>query len=83
MTQNLSVCFMCGGSMKKTTKSSGNCLGITIALALFAFGALLTIFVPIIGWIMGPLICICSLFVGGKRQKMWRCTKCRASIARS
>jgi hypothetical protein len=66
--------------MKRTVKSSGNCLGIAIALVLIVVG--IAISLTGIGAIIGIPICICALFIGGKRSKVWQCRRCRAIIAR-
>ena len=73
-------CQQCGGTMKKTVQSSGNCLGIAIALILLAVGIGLCF--TGIGAIIGVPIAICALFVGGKRRKVWKCTKCGYLIER-
>lgn len=67
-------CKQCGGTMKKKIQSSGNCLGIAIALTLIAVGIALCF--TGIGAIIGIPLIICALFVGGKRRKIWKCTKC-------
>ena len=60
--------------MKKAVQSSGNCLGIAIALVLIAIGIVLCF--TVIGAIIGVPLMICALFVGGKRKKVWKCRKC-------
>ena len=60
--------------MKKAVQSSGNCLGIAIALVLFATGFVLCF--TLIGAIIGIPLMICALFVGGKRKKIWKCGSC-------
>jgi hypothetical protein len=72
------TCQQCGGPMKKTATSSGNCLGLTIALIVFVAGLTITIttFWTIIGAVIGILMMVASLFIGGKKQKVWKCRKC-------
>lgn len=67
-------CHQCGGKMKKKVQSSGNCSGIALALVLIAVG--LALCATGIGALLGVPIIICALFVGGKRKKIWKCTKC-------
>lgn len=74
-------CRQCAGNMKKTVVSSGNCLGIAVALLLFAFGVWLCF--TVVGVIIGIPVCICALFVGGTRRKVWKCTSCGCIIERA
>jgi hypothetical protein len=76
------VCQACGGEMVKKRTSSGNCLGIAIALIVFVVGLVITIAIPVVGWVVGPIIMLCALGIGGKRQKVWRCRSCRSVIPR-
>ena len=64
--------------MYKTTLSSGNCLGLTLAVIVFFVGIVVIFVIPGIGQILGPLLIVASLFMGGKRQKVWKCSKCGA-----
>jgi hypothetical protein len=74
------ACHACGGSMRKTVMSSGNCSGIAGALLVLTAGLVIFVALPVIGWIIGGLLIVCALFMGGKRQKIWRCNACRAFI---
>jgi len=76
-------CQQCGGVMVKKTISSGNCSGLVLALIVFCVGVVISIMIPVIGWVIGPVICIGSLFMGGKRNKVWRCKKCGSIVNRS
>jgi hypothetical protein len=60
--------------MKKSVQSSGNCLGIAIALILIAIG--ISLCFTGIGAILGIPIVFCALFVGGRRRKVWKCRSC-------
>ena len=75
-------CQLCGGRMVRKVKSSGNCLGIALALIIFVVGIVIFFMIPVIGWVIGPLICLCALFIGGKRSKVWQCVRCKAVAAR-
>ena len=72
-------CRQCGGRMKKAVQSSGNCLGIAIALILLAVGIGLCF--TGIGAILGVPIAICALFVGGETKEglevheVWVCVR--------
>lgn len=68
--------------MKQTTISSGNCAGIIAARIVLGIGLALLIFVPVFGWVLGPLVMLFALFMGGRRQTVWRCKACRAIVAR-
>jgi ssDNA-binding Zn-finger/Zn-ribbon topoisomerase 1 len=69
-------CQQCGGDMVKRTISSGNCSGIIMALIVLAVGVVLIVTIPILGWIIGALLCLLALFMGGKRRKVWQCEDC-------
>lgn len=77
-------CQACGvGWMKRKTVSSGNALGLCIALLMVAAGILVSVILVPIGCFLGPLICFVALFIGGKRTKVWRCSACGATISRA
>lgn len=78
------TCQQCGGPMKKTTLSSGNCSGLVVGLLVIAAGLLITILLwwTIIGAIIGIALMFGGLLMGGKKQKVWRCTKCRSIVPR-
>jgi len=64
--------------MKKVTLSSGNCLGILLALIVFFAGLFIAVafILTIIGPIIGVLMMLAALFMGGKRRKVWKCKNC-------
>lgn len=77
-------CQTCGiGWMKPKTRSSGNALGLCIALLMLAAGIMVVFLLPVVGCFIGPLICFLSLFIGGKRNKVWKCTTCGTTITRA
>lgn len=61
------LCKICGGNLKKKTLSSGNAIGIILAIIFLVVGILICC--TVVGAIIGIPIIICSLFVGGKRKK--------------
>lgn len=69
-------CPLCKTEMRKTVTSTGNAGGIAGALIAFCIGVVIFAAIPIIGWVLGPLVCLASLFMGGKRQAVWKCGKC-------
>lgn len=77
------ICQQCRGGMKKTVISSGNCGGIVLALIVFVLGCILFWSVPVVGWILGPIISLGALFMGGKRRKVWKCQKCGSVVDRA
>jgi hypothetical protein len=77
------VCKQCGGEMKKTVVSSGNCTGIIFALIVFIIGAMLLFLFPPIGTIIGVLLMIMALGMGGTRRKVWKCKNCSYIFDRS
>jgi len=66
-------CKQCGATMHKETISKGNLSGIVVALIVLALGIVLSIFGL---WVIGVPIAILALFMGGKRVKIWKCSKC-------
>ena len=76
------ICQACGGEMKKKTVTSGQAAGCALGLITMFVGIVLCFLFPI-GTIFGVLLIIVSLFMGGKRQKVWRCVSCKATINRA
>lgn len=74
-------CRACNGIMVRSTISTGNATGIALGLVLFAIGVVLCF--TIVGAIVGIPLCILALFMGGKRQKVWKCRNCKAIISRA
>ncbi|RPJ47241.1 MAG: hypothetical protein EHM16_06655 [Betaproteobacteria bacterium] len=60
-------------AMYKETLSKGNLSGIVVALIVLALGVILS-FAGL--WIIGVPVAILALFMGGKRIKVWKCSKC-------
>lgn len=77
-------CQLCGHPMKNRIVSKGNAAGIAAALLCFFAGVWITIAGFFCG---GPFIgiplCICALFMGGKRQKVLKCQNCGAIADRA
>jgi hypothetical protein len=69
--------------MKKKRISKGNCGGIALALIVLTVGIVITILIPVIGWVIGPILILLSLGMGGKRTKVWRCVNCRSIMPRA
>lgn len=76
------ACPSCRGPMVKKTQSSGNFVGLIAALIVLTLGIAVFILIPIIGWVLGPLMILLSLGMGGKRTKVWRCASCKVAIPR-
>lgn len=70
------ICHLCGTVMQRKTLSTGNAVGIARALIVFAVGVAIS--VTGVGALIGIPICICSLFMGGRREKVLVCPNCRA-----
>jgi len=64
--------------MKRGTLSTGNCMGVLVALIVLFTGLFVTVFFffTIIGPIIGILMMLAALFMGGKRRKVWKCRRC-------
>jgi len=60
--------------MKKAVVSRGNASGIASGLIVFVLGIFLT--ATVVFAIVGVPLMICALFMGGRRQKVWKCTRC-------
>jgi len=71
-------CPMCGKKVSiKTIKKSRGC---TSGMIIFAMGVAITIVIPIVGWVLGPLICISVLLDGGEETKIIYCKKCKLDL---
>ena len=81
-TPGTPTCQHCGGSMQKSVVSSGNCSGIVVALIVFCIGIVIFFVIPLVGWVIGPLVCIGALFMGGKRRNVWKCKACGIVVDR-
>jgi hypothetical protein len=79
MGKNQIRCAQCGSPMDKKTRSKGNALGLAVALIVFVIGVGLSL--TIIGAVIGVPLCILSLFIGGRRYKVWKCTGCPFEMA--
>lgn len=69
------TCQHCGGAMRRHNFSEGNSkvfVGIFVAL----LGVIVFIVLPIIGWVLGPLLFVWALGMGGKRKQSMRCVDC-------
>lgn len=69
-------CPNCGEPMQKTTRHEGTVEAVGLALLLIGGGAIVFCAVPVVGWVLGPLMCIVALAQGGKKYKLWRCREC-------
>lgn len=76
------ICQACGGDMKKTTVTSGRASGCAMALIVMLLGIVLLFLFPI-GTFFGIVLIFLSLFMGGKRQKVWKCVACSATVNRA
>jgi hypothetical protein len=38
--------------------------------------------IPCLGWVIGPMVCFFALFMGGKRDRVWRCRNCGSRMPR-
>ena len=77
-------CAACGGEMrKKTVYEGGGCGGCVVSLLVLAAGILIFLLIPVIGWVIGPVICLGAVFIGrATSKKVWRCRSCRSVIPR-
>lgn len=72
-------CQLCHTEMVRKTISTGNASGIAGALIVFVIGV--AICATGIGAILGVPICICALFMGGKKEKFLVCPSCGAKTS--
>ena len=77
------ICQQCGGGMVKKTISTGNFTGIIFALIVFCIGVVLLIADDEAFNIIGILVILFSLFMGGKRRKVWKCKSCSSIVDRA
>lgn len=69
-------CPRCAASMVRGSHSSGNAAGIAGALLVFCAGVIVFFIIPLLGWVIGPILCLLALFMGGKTTKVWKCKPC-------
>jgi hypothetical protein len=50
---------------------------------VLAVGVAITILIPVIGWVIAPLLMLLVIGMGGKRTKVWRCGNCRSIMPRA
>ena len=77
------ICQQCGGEMVKKTISTGNITGILFAIIVFCIGVVLLISDDEAFILIGFLVIIISLFMGGKRRKVWKCKSCSSLVDRA
>lgn len=69
---SIPTCQHCGERMERKVLSTGNFIGLVGALLVLSVGIImLLIFFPI-----GIVLILVSLFMGGKRRKVWKCRGC-------
>lgn len=69
-------CPRCSATMVRGSHSSGNAAGIAGALLVFCAGVIVFFIIPLLGWVIGPILCLLALFMGGKTTKVWKCKPC-------
>ena len=75
-------CQQCSGVMRKKTITSGSMSGCLLGVGMILVGVCMFILIPVIGWVLGPVVVLVGMAAGGKRRKVWRCRKCGAVIDR-
>jgi len=68
--------------MERKVQTGDRVAGCVLALLTLAAGIVIFIILPVIGWVIGPILCLLALFMGGKEQRIWRCRDCHAVIPR-
>lgn len=76
-------CKQCDGKMVRKTISTGNFRGIIFAIIVFLIGAVLLISGDLALTIVGVLVMLFSLFMGGRRRKVWKCKSCSSIVDRA
>ncbi len=78
MNSSKIACKLCGGKIHKDEIGGKSLL---FSLAIFLTGLVIFILIPIIGWVLGPVMMVVALLRGGNTRKVLRCGKCRAVVA--
>ena len=68
--------------MKKAKTKRNEAAGCAVALTVFIIGVVLFVLIPILGWLVGPLLCFVAILSVSHRDKVWRCTDCRTIVPR-
>ena len=72
------TCKLCGGAVCLAKIGSKSLL---FSLAMFITGLIIFVLIPIIGWVLGPVMIITALIRGGNAKQVWRCKSCKAIAA--
>ena len=56
--------------------------GCFVALTVFVIGVVVFVLIPILGWLVGPILCLVAILSVGHHSKVWRCSECRAILPR-
>lgn len=55
--------------------------GCFVQLAGIIFGLLLIFLIPLIGWVLGPILILAALIWGGRLAITYECSNCRNPVA--
>ena len=76
---NPPLCFDCGVRMKRVGGGGNGCLGVFLLM----LGVMATLFLPLIGWVAGPLIIVLAIVLMQKKGGVWQCPCCGQIIKSS
>lgn len=76
-------CKQCDGSMYKTRRKEHNIGLQLVGVLVFFVGVAIAFYYPVVGWVLGPILCLVSLGMGYKSRKIWLCQQCGAFFERS
>lgn len=64
--------------VRKSDMAGMGCLVQGLGLVL---GVVLFVFIPVIGWVLGPLVGVGMLAAGSQMALKWECSSCRNPVA--
>ena len=73
----------CGGLLAKRSRSQVTASGCLAGLGFVLMGLGVFILIPVIGWVVGPIIILIGTAMGSKKpEKIWRCRNCKMTFRR-
>ena len=66
--------------MRRAKVKRNQAAGCALAIIVFILGVVIFFLIPILGWVGGPILCIVAVLIADHRDRVWRCTECRAIV---
>ena len=76
-----SICPMPTSECEIQRRRSTAGTGCFVQLIGIAVGLLLIVLIPLLGWVLGPLLILAALVWGGRLATYYECSNCRNPLA--